>query len=173
MKRFLLSIAITLLSILNINAQMVYFDGKGVEKGYRGFVDLGYTVGVGDFGEGRAEIQTAHGYQFLPYLFTGVGMGMSYFHEAQAVAVPIFADFRTDIFNNSVTPFIDFKIGYSVADVTGFYMSPSVGCRFSLKKNLGLNITIGYTMQNYGWEYSYYSGTENCGGLNMRLGIDF
>lgn len=172
MRKYILFI-ITSLAVLSIQAQNSYFDGKGVEKGYRGFVDLGYTIGVEDYGEGRIDLQTSHGYQFLPYFYSGIGVGMSYYHESEAVSIPIFADLRADIFNNSITPFVDFKIGYSVVDVTGFYMSPSVGCRFRLSQNLGLNVTIGYTMQKYKWEYWYFSGSENCGGLNLRLGIDF
>ncbi len=31
---------------------------------FRGFVDTGYGMGVGDFEFGRFEINTSHGYQF-------------------------------------------------------------------------------------------------------------
>jgi len=173
MKKIILAFLFFTVSLITIKAQSEYFDGNGVEKGYRGFVDLGYTIGIGDYGEGRFEMQTSHGYQFLPYFYMGVGAGMSYFHESKAVAVPVFADLRADFFNNSITPFVDFKVGYSVADVTGFYMSPSLGCRFGLKQNLALNFSVGYTMQKYDWETYYFNGTENCGGLNIRLGVEF
>ena len=32
--------------------------GQGLSKGYRGLVDIGYTIGVGDFHNGRFEITT-------------------------------------------------------------------------------------------------------------------
>ena len=38
-------------SLITIKAQSEYFDGNGVKKGYRGFVDLGYTIGIGDYVE--------------------------------------------------------------------------------------------------------------------------
>lgn len=33
-------------------------------KGYRGFAELGYGIGVGDYEFGRFSIETSHGYQF-------------------------------------------------------------------------------------------------------------
>lgn len=47
--------------------------------GYRGFVDFGYTVGLGDYGVGRIELTTSHGYQFNPYFFAGIGTGIHYY----------------------------------------------------------------------------------------------
>lgn len=38
---------------------------------YRGFVDAGYDVGIGDYDFGRFVINTTHGYQFNPYIFLG------------------------------------------------------------------------------------------------------
>ena len=51
--------------------------GQGLSKGYRGLVDIGYTIGVGDFDNGRFEITTSHGYQFNSWLFIGGGMGIN------------------------------------------------------------------------------------------------
>ena len=46
---------------LNCNAQ----SSNGC---YRGFIDAGYSIGVGDYEFGRFEVNTSHGYQFNPYL---------------------------------------------------------------------------------------------------------
>ena len=152
----------------------------GLKSGYKGMVDLGYGIGVGDFGEGRIEFQTAHGYQFNPYLFTGVGAGISYYHESEAISVPIFADIRGSlpISDSKVSPFIDFKIGYAVADVEGFYFSPSVGLRVALNHRAGFNFSLGYELQKFDWyyyDYYYgsYEGTENCGAFAIKIGFDF
>ena len=40
---------------------------------YRGSVDAGYSVGIGDYDFGRFEINTSHGYQINPYLFIVAG----------------------------------------------------------------------------------------------------
>ena len=45
---------------------------------YRGFVDAGYSFGIGDYKFGRFEINTTHGYQFNPYFFLGAGLGFHF-----------------------------------------------------------------------------------------------
>jgi len=46
------------------------------QKGYRGFADLGYTIGTGDFRLDRIEFSTSHGYQILPCFYAGLGVGV-------------------------------------------------------------------------------------------------
>ena len=38
-------------------------------NGYKGFLELGYTFGTGDFCEDELEINGTYGYQFNPYFF--------------------------------------------------------------------------------------------------------
>lgn len=52
-------------------------------NGYRGFADLGYTIGVGDYDFGRFEISTTHGYQVNPYFFVGGGVGFHFMGECK------------------------------------------------------------------------------------------
>lgn len=150
-----------------------------LKSGYKGLVEFGYGIGVGDFGEDRIEFQTAHGYQFNPYLFAGVGAGVSYYHDGELFSVPIFADLRGSLpINNSrVAPFIDFKIGYAVTDVEGFFFSPAAGFRVAIGNRSGFNFSIGYEMQKYSWSYSgrwgSFSGSENCGAVTLKIGFDF
>ena len=158
-------------------------DGNGVQRGYRGFFDIGYTVGTGDWDDtNRVEFATSHGYQFNPYFYAGLGVGVNYYHQAEIWEIPIFADLRVDILNNWITPYVDFRIGYSVYDATGFYMSPMVGCRFDFGGPVALNFGIGYTMQKMEVDYGYYyrgyyyyadSSKENMGGFSIKLGIEF
>ncbi|MBQ8501979.1 MAG: hypothetical protein IJ494_06760 [Bacteroides sp.] len=150
------------------------YDGNGVQRGYRGFLDLGYTLGTGDWGEDRIELSTSHGYQFNPYFYAGLGVGAHYYFDSEVVEVPIFADFRADFLNNRITPFFDFKIGYTVYDATGFYMAPSVGCRFATGNSGAVNVSLGYTMQKVEFEGYYYgSSSENCGGFSIKVGFEF
>lgn len=145
------------------------FDGRGPQQGYRGFVDMGYTIGTGDTGEGRIELNTVHGYQFMPFLFAGVGVGAHYYFDSEVVAIPIFADMRADILNNSISPFVDMRIGYSPYDVQGFYFNPSVGCRFAMQSIKALNASVGYSMQ----KGDGYNGKITVGGFNIRVGLEF
>lgn len=158
-------------------------DGNGPKAGYKGFVDVGYTVGLGDNGVGRIAFSTTHGYQINPYVFVGAGAGVNCYTQNGSTAwgIPIFADARANFLNNSISPFLDVKIGYSVADISGFYFSPSIGCRFGLSSKVALTLSIGYEMQRaeFYYYYSYgrysYGGSAkaNCGGLVLRTGIEF
>ena len=49
-----------LFSVIGSNAQ------NTSRNGYRGFVDTGYSVGIGDYDFGRFEVNTSHGYQINP-----------------------------------------------------------------------------------------------------------
>lgn len=96
---------------------------SSIEKGYKGMFDIGYGLGVGDIeGTNRVGFTTIHGYQFNPYVFTGVGIGLNYYHEAEGINIPIFANVRATMPIKKVAPFFDFRIGYSACDVSGLYL---------------------------------------------------
>lgn len=158
----------------NNNSSFFKIDQPGNKRGYKGFLDFGYTVGVGDFEEDRIEFSTSHGYQFDSYFYAGVGVGLSYFTDAEVVGLPIFAHIRGNLFDKAISPYIDFKIGYSpTEDVKGFYMTPSIGCKIK-----SFNISLGYVMQKveyeyYSYYYGYEEGSENFGGINFKVGFEF
>ena len=143
---------------------------KGPKNGYKGFVEAGFTVGLGDYGEDRASFTTAHGCQFNSHFFAGIGAGFSYYTSADAISVPIFADFRGTILNGNISPYVDIKAGYSILDVNGLFIAPSVGCRIGVGNNSAVTVSIGYEMQSA--EY-YWVGRKNCSGLAFKLGFDF
>lgn len=148
--------------------------------GYKGFVDFGYTFGTGDYGYDRIEFSTSHGYQFNPYFYLGVGAGLNYFTSPEICSVPIFANARLTLpINRTINPFFDLKTGYTVSrDVKGFYLSPSVGARFDIGNDKAINLSAGYTYQNaeyayYGYYSGLYSKRQNCGGVTLKLGLEF
>ena len=144
-----------------------------VSRGYRGFVDVGYTIGTGVFGLDRFEFSTTHGYQFIPCFYAGVGVGVHYYPDADAAEIPIYADLRADLLKRSICPFIDMKIGYTVYEDTGFYLNPMAGVRFAVGSRAAVNFGIGYTMQRIEFDYYDYSDSINIGGFSMRLGFEF
>ena len=97
-KSFIL--AVIMVIALNCNAQ----SSSGC---YRGFIDAGYSIGVGDYEFGRFEVNTSHGFQFNPYLFLGVGAGLHFMSSYETkdmdipldvrdsqVDIPVFANIR-------------------------------------------------------------------------------
>lgn len=150
-------------------------------RGYKGFVDFGYTAGVGTYGTGRVELTTSHGFQFNPYLFIGGGTGFQVYHEASVTTMPIFADFRANFTKGPVVPFTGLKLGYTTQlnddGGLGFYCAPSVGVKFMLTHRMALNLTAGYTVQmvdiSFTDDYYNYSGSINMGGVSFKLGLEF
>lgn len=165
------------------------FPTNGLKKGYRGFVDAGYSIGTGDNAENRIEISTVHGYQICPYVFVGLGVGLNYYHEygeyyaygtKAKTEVPLFLDCRVTILNRKVTPFFEARGGYSVGTLSGYYYSFAVGCRFLMKNKSAFNIIIGPSVQeldNYQkYVNNYYrniSYDDEFHALTIKIGLDF
>lgn len=63
MKKIAILLAATMAFAINSNAQ-------SMQSGYKGHVEAGYSVGIGDYDFGRFEVNTTHGYQVNPYIFT-------------------------------------------------------------------------------------------------------
>ena len=133
-----------------------------VKVSYRGFVDLGYTIGVGAVSNSdRVELTTTHGVQIFPELFVGAGAGINFYHSSDgAIALPFFVDVRTDILRSNISPFVDLKVGYSFGEVSGLYVTPSVGCKVN-----HLDFSLGYVSQRY--------HGLNIGGLSLKFGVNF
>lgn len=151
---------------------------------YRGFIDATFLTGndgvYGGLNAIGGGIATSHGYQLNPNIFLGAGVGFHAYsldHIDGSYAVPFFANFRVNMNSKKISPFFDAKIGYSVGDFQGFYASPSFGVRFGLKKNLGLNASVGYTAQGFDYIESYrlFSTMEKSyiHNLTLSLGLDF
>ena len=152
-------------------------DEYTLASGYRGFVDFGYTAGTGTYSLGRVSLLTSHGYQFNPYIFMGAGLGINYYHETASANVPVFTHLKGTFMKGRIVPFAELKIGYALAEVTGFYMNPSVGCRMGINKRIGFNFCLGYEVQQtelyfYNDQTSFYSD-KNLGGFSFKVGIDF
>lgn len=158
MKKVSFIVAMMLFALV-ANAQNV------TENSYRGFVDAGYSIGIGDYEFGRFEVNTSHGYQFNPYFFLGAGMGFhfmsSYETDGMEIAldkrdskvdIPIFANVRCNFSKKKVAPFVDLKGGAFVTNNGGLYANASVGCRFSLNEKQAVSIAVGYTSEKLEFE---------------------
>lgn len=155
---------------------------SGLQSGYKGIVELGYQVGVGDFGMDRLNLNIINGYQINPYFSLGLGTGLRYYFDAEAALVPVFADFRAYFINNKTSPYLSLGVGYSF-DATndfkgvGFLLNPTVGVSFKVSDKSAINVGIGYEMQKidfiYDGYFGYFSGSENSGAISINIGISF
>lgn len=192
MKKIILVIVMAV-SILSVKAQDNSFGG-----GYRGFADLGYNIGVGDYDFGRFEISTTHGYQVNPYFFVGGGVGFHFMSSYETkgmdipldkrdskVSIPLFADFRGTFSKRKFAPFADLKLGYFVTNNDGFYGNVSAGCRMAIKGKQGIFLSIGYTYEKLEFQtFSRFNSTTSmnytrtprkldCEGISIKLGYEF
>ena len=134
--------------------------GNGIQPGARWFVDL-----IGAFGDDTdAGVSFVGGYQINKLIFVGLGVAGTYYFDSEIFEVPIFADVRCDILDSYITPFVDFRIGYTVYDYQGLYLTPSVGCRFG-----NFNVSLGYFMQKMDWDG--WDVQED--GVMVKIGWDF
>lgn len=150
-----------------------FTEGLGVQKGYRGFVDVEYYLSIDARSKSRIGFSTSHGYQVLPYLYVGAGVGMQFitnmldpsegvwsYKRKTFTPIPVFADVRLDLYKYKFTPFVDVRVGKTFGDKAfGLMFNPSVGCRIALKNSLALNVSLGYSMQStdlypYSGEYT-------------------
>ena len=129
---------------------------------YRWFAELTNTFGTKDFAaDYRIEATTIHGVQLNNLLFVGGGAGVCYFVDYEELRVPLFATLRIDLGSFKQTPYFDLRAGYSISSYGGAYLAPTVGVRFPLGAQRGLNLGLGYSYIN------------EVGGLSLRIGLDF
>jgi sRNA-binding regulator protein Hfq len=178
------------------------FNGKGPQRGYRGFVDGQATFASGKYGFSRYGVSTTHGYQFRPWLFAGVGYEYYLFKDQMDKKYSthtIFGDVRLDFMKSFIDPFLDLRVGYNTGKNMGLMVSPSAGIRFALGKNtpLAINVALGYSFQRLSHVFYYDNlynnkgpyliingdgnhnttmidmGSQISGGFTVRVGVEF
>lgn len=137
-------------------------------------------------------ITTTHGIQFSQSFFLGAGLGLNQMGSDLSVRnMPMYFDARWTLSEKKkFSPFIDFKIGYSMLSndksewhpelmyrvytdkkswymfdyysnaKDGFFIKPTIGCRLSLSDKLALNVGVTYYPE-HGNLHEYYIETEN------------
>lgn len=160
---------------------------NGLKRGLRGYVEVGYALGLSDDDDGCGLVRAALGYQFNSHIFTGLGVGVGLYDEFEDLGLPVFANFRYTILNKRISPFVDAKAGYSFIDMEGLYLSPSIGCRFAIGKRMAITTSVCLEVQNYehshssyyydwyhdyGYNYSY-SKSETALSLGLKIGFEF
>jgi hypothetical protein len=160
-------------------------ENTGLEQGYKGIVEVGYQIGIGDYGMDRLKLNIINGYQINPYFSLGIGTGLRYYFSSEVPLIPLFADFRANFINGKISPYLSLGIGYSFNaknsfEGVGFLLNPTLGVSFKISNNSAMNVGLGYEMQKmrvafigYGLYYFFYESTENTGAISIDAGISF
>ena len=191
MKKIAILLAATMAFAINSNAQ-------SMQSGYKGHVEAGYSVGIGDYDFGRFEVNTTHGYQVNPYIFLGAGTGLHFMSSYKTgdmeipldvrdskVDIPVFANFRSNFTKGKISPFFDIKGGTFVTNNGGLYVVASLGVRYALNSKQGLSLSVGYAAEKlefetferfngrYDMSYTRKPATYDTESVSVKLGFDF
>ena len=138
--RFLKSILFlaTLIAVTaTMAAQGFYTDDYGI-RGYKSFYEAGYGFDVSDGSDSPGDnmfVTTTQGYQFNSRFFTGIGMGYEYYavDGGTRKTLPMFIEFRGNILDTKVSPFVAARAGLFVGDgnTYGAYYAGTAGVRFA------------------------------------------
>lgn len=142
----------------------------GLKPGYKGIVEVGFGIPVGDNGESRVKLNFINGIQFNPYTSLGIGTGL--FGVSDRMLVPIFVDFRCYMLNVKTSPYLSFDMGYSFnADNSfegqGFLWSMLFGINLNLSRSFSMNLGVGYDSQKLDWYGSHISYPAPGGGVRV------
>jgi hypothetical protein len=153
---------------------------SGLQPGYRGIVELGYRSGIGYSGMDGFKLNIINGYQVNPYFFLGFGTGIRYYSDAQASAIPLFADLRANFMDNKISPYLSLGVGYSFdptnefEGIFGFLLNPNLGVSFKVSDKSAMNVGIGYEMQQIKvYDYFYGEYNKNSSAISIDVGISF
>tara|TARA_R110002167_G_scaffold351737_1_gene564358 strand:+ start:6320 stop:7015 length:696 start_codon:yes stop_codon:yes gene_type:complete len=142
-------------------------------------IELGYQIASGDYGMDRLKLNFLSYYDVNDNFSIGFGTGLRYYFDAEALLLPILADFKVNFKSNTISPFLSLSMGYSL-DATnglegvGFLLNPRLGFNFDTSGKSKLSVSVGYEMQKmdfYDYYYDVYS--ENSGAIGINLGLSF
>ena len=178
MKKLLVFLMV--LCSVNSFAQHKRSDGNGPTTGFKIFAEGGYSQGAGIYGEERVSFMASAGYFFKSHLFTGIGSGENYYTSSKKHSIPLYGIIRVNLLNNSISPFIDAKVGYSIGDIKGLYFTPSVGARWMIDDIIAFTTSIGYEFQrtddlnlNNNNNINAVQSKHNIGALSLKIGFEF
>ena len=108
---------------------------------YHGELNFGYSIGIGDEGYSRINIQTVQGISLTDFFSVGIGTGIDVRPEDDGeLFIPLFLNMKGYLpLRRPVTPFVSLDLGYefgvtdNVKFLDGFMWMPAVGIRY---KNL-------------------------------------
>lgn len=165
---------------------------SGKRSKYRGIVDVGYQIGVGDLGLGRLSLNVINGFQLDPFFSIGLGTGLRFYTFDSEALIPLFIDLRATFNENKVTPFVALGAGYSLDVGHGFsgiglFLNPSAGISFKISERNAMHIGLNYEMQRFSYtrtdytfntytgryQPSYSTHTANSGAFGLNVGISF
>lgn len=145
-------------------------NGYGDFKGYRSIIEFSGSAGTGSgWGCSRLSLSYVGGYNLGSYFYGGLGLGVAITDLCceQSIDLPVYIHLRSAFLKGRrVSPYISMNIGYNIAlsggdsdwgyysdyyyyeegsvGYSGFYMEPTIGVEFRLKKKSALMVGLTF-----------------------------
>ncbi|MDD4819531.1 MAG: hypothetical protein PHD21_01685 [Flavobacteriales bacterium] len=124
---------------------------------YQGEVNVGYGIGVGDYGVDKLSVHVLNGIRFCPYFFAGVGVGYDHYSKSgdSASAIPLYGNAKGYLPVSKRTElFVSLDCGYNIlfansTTYNGYLVVPAVGAQFKLEGKKALNVSLGYDINRF------------------------
>lgn len=153
-----------------------YIDHLTKKKNYdtskfRGFIDLGYSMGVSAPRNDYWLVETSFGYAFTPKTHLGLGVAIHdfkpeeksypmFWNQTKENAgkrndpawrypfIPFYLEGRYNFMSESKnTPFVSLKVGGTFINHKGFFTSPTIGYHFATNEFFSFNVGVAYELQ--------------------------
>ena len=194
MKRTIILMALTLAAVLGCYAQeqtveiqpensdstlMARYQSRRTLSGLKAFFEAGYQWGLeGDddeiwiwYAPNKFSFSASVGCQFNNFIFVGAGVSADVYRSKSIgvtyLTVPIFGEVRANFLNaKRFVPFADFRMGYGVGDLHGYYMCWQLGVRYALPKRHAV-----YAACQFDFQIAADCGVWHADWVNTNLGF--
>jgi hypothetical protein len=179
--------------------QVITVGNTSVATMYKGIVEMGYALGVGEYGMNNFKLNFINSISGNLFSFgLGIGLRRNYvkteFYDNRKwpsvgdYTFPIFLDFRRNFSNKNISPYLALGIGgwfgilgFRAEVKGGFFINPSAGVRFKISDKSAIIASIVYEMQNMEFfdeieNYNHPSSSlprENVGSVGINVGVSF
>ncbi|MBR2947267.1 MAG: hypothetical protein IKC17_01605 [Bacteroidales bacterium] len=145
------------------------FSAKAQDIWYQGEVEVGYSLGVGEYPFNRLNLQTIHGARFGDYFSAGAFIGFDYLHESEETIIPIGINLKGYYpIGEGIAPYLYLDLGYGIyaddTDLSGLKFDIGIGMQLRMFK-----VQLGYDQFNLGSD----GFSVGFGAIQLKLGIMF
>lgn len=140
---------------------------------YQAEVDLGYSLGIGDWALDRVNFEVINGIRVNNYFSTGIGVGIDYYTDAECWYMPITVNAKGYLpVSNKIAPYVSLDAGYGIGfndNPSGFYLSPALGLEVIHK----IKFQVGYNLQRISEKILGMKVEGNLGAIQFKVGYIF
>jgi len=159
-------------------------------KWYRGIIEAGYGLGVGDYGISNFRLNFINGFK-IGNSSLGLGIGYRrYFTDNNAApylvskksVVPVFLDFRTTFSDRKLTPYFALGLGGAASSDTTLaardrlFFTTSGGIWYNVSDRFAVFAGVAYELQKLEFsDTNPYTGNyrKNSNSISLNIGIAF